>query len=58
MNDNSQYHVIVEFCDVNQPTAEHLARWQAMCSPGVEPYLIDVGDKKYHQLDLPLLKWS
>lgn len=50
LNDNAQYSVIIEFCDVNQPTAEHLARWQAMCSPGVEPYLIDIGDKKYHQL--------
>jgi hypothetical protein len=50
LNDNTQYSVIIEFCDVNQPTPEHLARWQAMCSAGVEPYLVDIGDKKYHQL--------
>jgi hypothetical protein len=49
-HDNSQYHCIVEFCDVNQPTAEDMARWQAMCSQDIEPYLVDVGDKKYHQL--------
>jgi hypothetical protein len=48
--DNSQYHIQMVFCDVNQPTPAHMARWQAMCSPGIEPYLIDVGDKKYHQL--------
>ena len=45
-----EYRLEVAFCDVNQPTEEMMARWRAMCSPGVEPYLVDVGDKKYHQL--------
>ncbi len=50
LNDNTQYQVVVEFCNVNQPTSEHLAKWSARCSPGVEPYLVDIGDKKYHGL--------
>lgn len=44
------FRLKVAFCDVNQPTDEMMARWQAMCSPGVEPYLVDVGDKKYHKI--------
>jgi hypothetical protein len=43
------YRIRFAFCDVNHPTVEHYARWQALCSPGVEPYLIDIGDKKYHK---------
>ena len=50
IQDRDQYHVQMAFCDVNQPTPEHMARWRAMCSPGVEPYLIDVGDRKYHEM--------
>jgi hypothetical protein len=44
------FRLEVAFCDVNQPTPELMARWRSMCTPGVEPYLVDVGDKKYHQL--------
>ncbi len=43
-----RYRLSVEFCDVNKPTEAHLNAWRAKCSSGVEPYLIDLGDKKYH----------
>jgi hypothetical protein len=38
------------FCDVNIPSPEMMATWNAMCDPEAGPaYLIDVGDKKYHK---------
>lgn len=50
LDNSNDFRLTVEFCDVNQPTPEHLAYWRSKCSPDVEPYLIDVGEKKYHQL--------
>jgi hypothetical protein len=46
--DNERFHLGIVFCDVNQPTDTHMSSWRSKCTPGVEPYLIDVGEKKYH----------
>jgi hypothetical protein len=48
LDHSDEFYLTVKFCDVNQPTDEQMAAWRAECSPGVEPYLVDVGDKKYH----------
>lgn len=44
-----RYRLEVQFCDVNMPSPEHYEKWESLCSPGVKPYLIDVGNKKYHK---------
>jgi hypothetical protein len=49
LDKGERFRLGVEFCDVNQPTDAHMSRWTSKCSPGVEPYMIDVGDKKYHR---------
>jgi hypothetical protein len=48
LDNESRFHLAVEFCDVNEPTEAHLSWWGSKCSPGVGPYLIDLGGKKYH----------
>lgn len=46
-----KFKLRLAFCDVNIPTPMHRAKWNAMCSEGAgEPYLIDVGEKKYHKI--------
>jgi hypothetical protein len=45
-----KFHLVKAFCNVNQPTETQMADWQSRCSDGIEPYLIDVGAKKYHHL--------
>ncbi len=48
--DFRNYHRLrVAFCDVNMPTPKDHERWNAMCTPGSgDAYLLDVGEKKYH----------
>jgi hypothetical protein len=50
LDQGDESRLLIEFCDVNEPTDAHFDGWRAKCSPGVEPYLIDVGKKKYHNL--------
>ena len=46
-----RYRLRLAFCDVNTPTPEMVAKWNAMCDADAgEPYYIDVGEKKYHAL--------
>lgn len=48
LDKEASFRLGVEFCDVNVPTETHLSMWRAKCSSGVEPYIVDLGGKKYH----------
>ncbi len=52
-----RFRIGLEFCDMNEPTDAHMSWWRSKCSPGVEPYLIDVGGKNTTTTAERPLKW-